>query len=200
MGLRTTDRGTKGGVVGKELARTDVRGYPPRRSSRLWPLWRAPASPVTPPRGPTARTSVRKPPVLPRPAGATTDEPRQCSPVDKSLEARSLQRASAENSHSEPRRGCQYKLLRPRRTRQMAANSGIYSTETATNQVSGAKALNPKGLRRQHPSRFCWLAWRGCRGQDHGTRPRVQARYHLCATYMLAIAPEVDPINLGSNS
>ena len=175
-------------------------GCPPRHSLRLWPLQRAPASPVVPHRGSTARTSVRKPPVLPRPAGATTDEPRQCSPVDKSLEARSLQRASAENSHSEPRRGCQYKLLRPRRTRQMAANSGIYSTETATNQVSGAKALNPNGLWRQHSTRFCWPAWRGCRGQHHGTRPRVQAMCSLCASYVLAIAPEVDRINLGSNS
>ena len=70
----------------------------------------------------------------------------------------------------------------------------------ARNQVAGAKAFNPKGLWRQHPTRVCWLAWRGFGGQDHGTRPRVQAMYQLCAIYMLAIAPEVDRINLGSNS
>ena len=46
----------------------------------------------------------------------------------------------------------------------------------ARNQVAGAKAFNPKGLWRQHPTRVCWLAWRGFGGQDHGTRPRVRRR------------------------
>ena len=67
-------------------------------------------------------------------------------------------------------------------------------------KVAGAKAFHPKGLGRQHPTRVGWRAGRGFGGQDHGTRPRVQARYHLCAISMLAIAPEVDRINLGSNS
>ena len=82
----------------------------------------------------------------------------------------------------------------PVRTGQLSGIEGF------PKQVSDAKALNPNGLGRQHPTRFCWLAWRGCGEQHRDTRPRVQAMYSLCATYVLAIAPEVDRINLGSNS
>ena len=67
-------------------------------------------------------------------------------------------------------------------------------------QVSGAKALNPKGLRRQHPSRFCWLAWRGFGGQDHGTRPGVQDMYPLCTLYVPSMCYLLLPRWIGSTS